>query len=62
MSATDVTNYFVPDKRQGIGDLPSSPTQQDLIDRINLLSNIIDQMLIDVIGDTGEDIPPEAKQ
>lgn len=62
MSATDVTNYFVPDKRQEIGDLPSNPTQQDLIDRINLLSNIVNQMLIDVIGDTGEDIPPEARQ
>jgi hypothetical protein len=61
MSATDVTNYFVPDKRQEIGDLPTSPTQQDLIDRINLLSNIVDQMLIDVIGDTGEEIPVERK-
>lgn len=58
--STEITNYFVPDLREEIGDLPATPTQQDLIDRINLLSNIIDQILADVTGDTGE-APPEAR-
>jgi hypothetical protein len=58
--STEITNYFVPDLREDIGDLPASPTQQELIDRINLLSNIIDQMLADVTGDTGEG-PPKAR-
>lgn len=52
----DVETAFIPELRQPIPELPPDATLAVLIERVNLLSALIDQSILDLIGDTGETI------
>lgn len=51
-----IETTFVPDLRTPIRPLPPEATLADLIDRVNLLSLLLDQSIVDLIGDDGEPI------
>lgn len=49
----DIESYFVPDLRTEIQELPSTATQSEIVDRVNLLSTLMNRILADLIGDDG---------
>lgn len=51
-----IETTFVPDLRTPIRPLPLEATLADLIERVNLLSLLLDQSIVDLIGDDGEPI------
>ena len=58
---TDITTYFIPDLRQDIEKLPAGSTQADMLERINLLSALVNKLIMDNIGDDGEPLPARTK-
>jgi len=52
----EIENAFVPDLRRPMDPLPDDATMKDLIDRVNLLSALADQSIVELIGTDGEQI------
>ena len=51
-----IETNFVPELRRPLDPLPPDATLADLIERVNLLSLILDQSVVDLIGDDGQTI------
>lgn len=52
-------DYFIPELRQELTELPAGSSTQDILDRVNLLSRLLNRLLVDAIGDDGT--TPEAR-
>lgn len=51
-----IETMFVPELRRPIDPLPADATLAQVIERVNLLSLILDQSVADLIGDDGQTI------
>lgn len=51
-----IETMFVPELRRPIDPLPADATLAQVIERVNLLSLILDQSVADLIGDDGQNI------
>lgn len=51
-----IETMFVPELRRPLDPLPADATLAQLIERVNLLSLILDQSVADLIGDDGQTI------
>jgi|9_EtaG_2_1085328.scaffolds.fasta_scaffold00300_11 hypothetical protein len=53
MNSLDPTieDKFVPELRTDTAPLDKTATLEDVIDRVNLLTKMVDQLIIDLIGD-----------
>ena len=52
----EIETTFVPELRRPLDPLPADATLAQLIERVNLLSQILDQSVVDLIGDDGQTI------
>lgn len=50
----EIETMFVPELRRPLDPLPADATLAQLIERVNLLSLILDQSVADLIGSDGE--------
>ena len=51
-----IESMFVPELRRPLDPLPADATLAQVIQRVNLLSLILDQSVADLIGDDGQTI------
>lgn len=52
----EIETMFVPELRRPLDPLPADATLAEVIERVNLLSLILDQSVADLIGDDGQTI------
>ena len=54
MNSPDPTieDKFVPELRTDTPPLDKTATLEDVIDRVNLLTKMVDQLIVDLIGDS----------
>lgn len=46
----EIETQFVPDLHRPIDPLPTSATLADVVDRVNLLTSYMNQILLDIVG------------